>query len=52
MSLEYNILSVLNNLTSDNLYRQVYAYEIKMLFDMLKEIRSNRLTDDSLKINN
>jgi hypothetical protein len=43
MNLEYNLLQLLANLTNNNLYQQVYASEIKMLFDMLRESRNNRL---------
>ena len=34
--MEREILVLLAILTNDNLYKQVYAREIKMLFDMLR----------------
>jgi len=34
--MEKEILKLLTILTEDNLYRQVYAQQIKLLFDMLE----------------
>ena len=44
--MEKEILILLAILTNDHLYKQVYAGEIKMLFDMLKREQGNYLKDE------
>ena len=47
--MEHEIIKLLNTITSDHVYRQVYAYEVKMLFEMLKETQSHKLSGESFK---
>jgi DNA-directed RNA polymerase alpha subunit len=45
--MEKEILVLLAILTNDHLYKQVYAREIKMLFDMLRREQAGYLSDTS-----
>lgn len=46
--MEKEILQVIAIVANDQLYRQVYASELKMLFDMLRREQGTYLQDDSL----
>lgn len=43
MTTDYYILKILATLLEDNVYRQVYAAEIRMLLDKLSESESIKL---------
>lgn len=42
--MEKEILKVIAILTTDSIYKQVYSYQIKMLFDMLEREQKNYLS--------
>ena len=43
--MEKEIIKLITVLIEDNLYKQVYASEIKMLFNMLRREQNNYLQD-------
>lgn len=46
--MEKEILKLLAILTEDNLYRQIYSKQIKLLFDMLEREQRNYCQDDGI----